>query len=101
MQAAADAEDAGITIEPWDYLFYAEKVRKKKYALDQDELKAYFELDNMIAGSFFMAEQLYGITFTERDDIVRARSDGRRELCRRQIAVHHPAVHQRDLVVEQ
>ena len=54
-----------ITIEPWDYLFYAEKVRKQKYALDQDQLKPYFELNNMIAASFYMAEQLYGLTFTE------------------------------------
>ncbi len=52
-------------IEPWDYLFYAEKVRKQKYALDQDQLKPYFELDNMIAASFYMAEQLYGLSFTE------------------------------------
>jgi peptidyl-dipeptidase Dcp len=52
-------------IEPWDYNFYAEKVRKQKYALDSDQLKPYFELNNMIAGSFFMAEQLYGVTFTE------------------------------------
>ncbi len=52
-------------IEPWDYLFYAEKVRKEKYALDQDQLKPYFELNNMIAASFYMAEQLYGLEFTE------------------------------------
>ena len=54
-----------ITVEPWDYLFYAEKVRKQKYALDQDQLKPYFELNNMIAASFYMAEQLYDLTFTE------------------------------------
>ena len=53
------------TFEPWDYLYYAEKVRKAKYALDQDQLKPYFELNNMIAASFFMAEQLYDLSFTE------------------------------------
>jgi peptidyl-dipeptidase Dcp len=53
------------SFEPWDYLYYAEKVRKAKYDLDQDELKPYFELDNMIAGSFEMAGQLYGLTFNE------------------------------------
>ena len=53
------------TFEPWDYLYYAEKVRKQKYALDQAEVKPYFELDNMIQGSFFMAEQLYGLAFKE------------------------------------
>jgi peptidyl-dipeptidase Dcp len=60
--AKADKVEA---FEPWDYLYYAEKVRKKKYALDQDELKPYFELNNMIAASFYMAEQLYGLTFEE------------------------------------
>jgi len=57
--------DGVKAIEPWDYLYYAEKVRKQKYALDQDELKPYFELNNMIAASFYMAEQLYGLTFHE------------------------------------
>lgn len=65
MQAVAKKERANLTIEPWDYLFYAEKVRKAKYALDQAEIKPYFELNNMIAASFFMAEQLYGLTFKE------------------------------------
>jgi peptidyl-dipeptidase Dcp len=65
MQAIAAAEGQPITIEPWDYLHYAEKVRKAKYALDTNELKAYFELDNMIAASYYMAERLYGVTFTE------------------------------------
>lgn len=65
MQAAATQEGAAITIEPWDYLYYAEKVRKAKYALDTNELKAYFALENMIAASYYMAERLYGLTFTE------------------------------------
>jgi peptidyl-dipeptidase Dcp len=51
--------------EPWDYLYYAEKVRKAKYDLDEAELKPYFELGNMIAASQWMAEKLYGLTFTE------------------------------------
>ena len=54
---------AGHDIEPWDYLYYAEKVRKQKYDLDQNELKPYFELNNVRAGSFHMAERLYGFTF--------------------------------------
>ncbi len=58
-------KDGVKTFEPWDYLYYAEKVRKAKYAVNQDELKQYFELDNMIAASFFMAEQLYDLSFTE------------------------------------
>ncbi|RZJ03882.1 MAG: M3 family peptidase [Brevundimonas sp.] len=54
---------AGHDIEPWDYLYYAEKVRKAKYDLDQNELKPYFELNNVRAGSFEMARRLYGFTF--------------------------------------
>jgi peptidyl-dipeptidase Dcp len=65
MAKIAKREGAKITIEPWDYLFYSEKVRKQKYALDQDQLKPYFELNNMIAASFFMAEKLYDLEFTE------------------------------------
>ncbi len=54
-----------LTIEPWDYNHYAEKVRKAKYALDEEEVKAYFALDNMIDASFFMAGELYGLEFAE------------------------------------
>lgn len=58
-------KDKVASFEPWDYLYYAEKVRKAKYALDQAELKPYFELGNMIQAAFWMAERLYGLTFTE------------------------------------
>ncbi len=58
-------DEKTAAFEPWDYLHYAEKVRKKKYDLDQTEVTPYFELDNMIAASFFMAGQLYGLAFTE------------------------------------
>ncbi len=62
---AAKEKKTTITIEPWDYLFYAEKVRKAKYAIDQDELKPYFELGSMIAAAFHMADRLYGLAFEE------------------------------------
>jgi peptidyl-dipeptidase Dcp len=65
MRKVAAREGAPATIEPWDYLHYAEKVRKQKYDLDQEQLRPYFELGNMIAGSFWMAERLYGLSFTE------------------------------------
>ena len=65
MQKIADREPGKPKIAPWDYLYYAEKVRKAKYDLDQNELKPYFELRKMIEGAFFMAEQLYGLTFRE------------------------------------
>jgi peptidyl-dipeptidase Dcp len=65
-EVASMQELAGKTpIEPWDYLYYAEKVRKAKYDLAEDELKPYFELGNMISAAFWMAEQLYGLTFLE------------------------------------
>ena len=65
MQAIAAREGGAITIEPWDYLFYAEKVRKARYDLDQAQLKPYFELNNMVAGALWSAEQRYDIRFTE------------------------------------
>ena len=65
MQAIAAKEGAAITIEPWDYLFYAEKVRKARYDLDQAQLKPYFELNNMVAAALWSAEQRYDIKFTE------------------------------------
>ncbi|KAF0181854.1 MAG: peptidyl-dipeptidase Dcp [Caulobacteraceae bacterium] len=65
MQAIASRERPRVTIEPWDYLFYAEKVRKARYNLDQAELKPYFELNNMINASFYMAGRLYGLEFKE------------------------------------
>lgn len=65
MQAIADAQGAGITIAPWDYRFYAEKVRKAKYDLDQAEIKPYFQLDNMIDAMFDAAGKLYDLDFKE------------------------------------
>jgi peptidyl-dipeptidase Dcp len=65
MQAIADAEGAGVRIEPWDYRFYQEKVRKSRFDLDQAELKPYFELNNMIQGSLWAANRLYGLNFKE------------------------------------
>lgn len=55
---------AGHEIEPWDYLYYLEKVRKERYDLDQNDLKPYFELNAMKRGMFYMAERLYGMVFT-------------------------------------
>ena len=65
MQQVADAEGTGITIAPWDYRFYAEKVRKAKYDLDAAEIKPYFKLDNMVDAMFDAAGKLYGMTFTD------------------------------------
>ena len=68
MQALADKEGAGIKIEPWDYYYYAEKVRKDKFDLNEDEVRAYFSLDNVREGIFSMANRLYGVKFTELPD---------------------------------
>ncbi|MEM8694820.1 MAG: M3 family metallopeptidase [Pseudomonadota bacterium] len=65
MQAIADAEGAGITIAPWDYRFYAEKVRQAQYSIDEAEIRPYFQLENMINGMFYMAERLWDLEFTE------------------------------------
>jgi peptidyl-dipeptidase Dcp len=65
LQEVARRESPGLVIEPWDYLYYAEKVRKEKYDIDQAELKPYFQLDEMIEASFWMANKLYGLSFTE------------------------------------
>ena len=68
MQALADKEKAGIKIEPWDYYYYSEKVRKAKYDLDENEVRQYFALDSVLSGVFYMADRLYGIKFTKMDD---------------------------------
>lgn len=65
MQALADKEGAGIKIEPWDYRYYAEKVRKAKYDLDQNDVKPYLQLDKMREAVFWVAGQLYGFQFKE------------------------------------
>lgn len=69
MQALADKEGAGITIEPWDYRFYAEKVRKAKYDLDEGQVKPYLELDNILHGAFYAAGRLYDLDYKEVKDV--------------------------------
>ena len=64
MQAVADAEGLGITIEPWDYRYYAEKVRKAKYDLESDEVKQYLQLDKLREAMFFVAGELFDFEFT-------------------------------------
>jgi peptidyl-dipeptidase Dcp len=67
MQKIADAGKAGIRIEPWDYRYYAEKVRKAKYDLDETELTPYLQLENLREGMFYMAKELFGFTFKPVD----------------------------------
>jgi peptidyl-dipeptidase Dcp len=63
MQKLADAEKAGIRIEPWDYRYYAEKVRKEKYDLDETQITPYLQLENLREGMFYMARELFGFSF--------------------------------------
>jgi peptidyl-dipeptidase Dcp len=63
MQAIADKGNAGIKIEPWDYRFYAEKVRQAKYSLDSDDVKQYLQLDKLREAMFFVAGELFNFDF--------------------------------------
>ena len=69
MQAIADKEGANIKIESWDWWYYAEKLRKEKYDLDEAEIKPYFSLDATKEGIFYVVEKLYGLKFIKRDDL--------------------------------
>jgi peptidyl-dipeptidase Dcp len=64
MQTVANELGDNITIEPWDYRYYAEKVRKKKYDLDSDEVKQYLQLDKLTEAMFFTAGELFNYKFT-------------------------------------
>jgi peptidyl-dipeptidase Dcp len=70
IQAVIDAQKGGFALQPWDWDFYAEQVRRAKYALNDAEIKPFFELNNVLEnGVFYAAHLLYGISFKERKDI--------------------------------
>ena len=70
IQKVIDAHQAGFALQPWDWDFYHEQVRKAKYEIDDAQVKPYFELNSVLEnGVFYAATQLYGITFKERKDI--------------------------------
>src|SRR5688572_5401394 len=69
LAALAASEGDNFAIEPWDWRYYAEKLRKAKHNLNEAELKPYFELDRMIAAAFDTAKRLFGISFAERTDL--------------------------------
>lgn len=81
LQAMIDKEQAakgepGFQLEPWDWAYYAEKVRQERYDFDESQLKPYFEMKNVLEnGVFFAANQLYGISFKERTDLPKYRED--------------------------
>ncbi len=71
IQDMIDAQHGGFTMEPWDWDFYHERLRKAKYDLDDSQIKPYFELNSVLQNRkvFYAANQLYGITFKERHDL--------------------------------
>ncbi len=69
LQAMIKKEGGNFKLQPWDWWYYAEKLRKAKYDLDDEALRPYFKLENVRKGAFEVATKLYGITFTERPDI--------------------------------
>ena len=69
MQAIADKEGAGVKIAPWDYRYYAEKVRKARFDLDQNEVKPYLQLDKLRDGMFWMAGRLFDFHFSPITDV--------------------------------
>lgn len=69
MQTIADKENAGIKIEPWDYWYYAGKVKEERYALNENDIRPYLQLENARDGMFWVATQLYGVTFEKLSGI--------------------------------
>jgi peptidyl-dipeptidase Dcp len=77
LQAMIREEGGGFGLEPWDWWYYAEKVKKARYDLDDTALRPYFQLEKVRDGAFMVANKLYGITFTERADIPKYNDDVR------------------------
>lgn len=71
MQAYVDAHGGGFKIAPWDYYFYAEKVKNERFNLSESEMRQYFSLDNVLKGLFYCAEKLYGIKMVPMPDAPR------------------------------
>lgn len=69
MQKVVDAEGGNFKIQPWDYRYYAEKVRKEKYDLDQNEVKQYLQLDKLREGMFWVAGELFDLKFVQVNDV--------------------------------
>ena len=69
MQAIADREGNGVKIASWDWFYYAEKLRQEKYALNEEELRPYFQMENVREGIFALANKLWGINFTKLENM--------------------------------
>ena len=71
LQAMIRKQGQNFKLEPWDWRYYAEKVKQARYDLDENEVREYFTLENVREGAFYVANKLYGLTFEERKDIPR------------------------------
>ncbi len=69
LQEMIQKDGAGFRLEPWDWRYYTEKVRKARYDLDEQELRPYFQLERVREGAFYVANKLYGITFVPRPEL--------------------------------
>ena len=69
LQKAVLAEGGNFKLAAWDWRYYAEKVRKTRFDVDEAEIKPYLQLDNVIAAAFDVADKLFGVTFKERKDL--------------------------------
>lgn len=77
LQKLAAEEGENFTIAPWDWRYYAEKLRKRRFDFDEAAIKPYLQLENMIEAAFFTANRLFGLTFCERKDIPLYHKDAR------------------------
>ncbi len=75
LQALIDEEGGHFKLEPWDWWYYTEKLKKARYDLDEEMLKPYFELNNVRDGAFYLANKLYGLQFVERHDVPKYHKD--------------------------
>lgn len=101
IQAAIDHQNGRFALAPYDWLFYSEQVRKSKFDLDENQVRPYFKLEAVLQdGVFYAANQLYGITFTERHDIPVYQADVRvfevREANGRPLALFYTDYFKRD-----
>ncbi len=74
-QELINKEGGKFKLEPWDWWYYSEKIKKAKYDLDDEITRPYFKIDNVMEGMFYVANQLYGLTFTKRDDLPKYHPD--------------------------
>lgn len=75
LTAFAHKRDGLETLQKWDFAYYSEKLRQEKFQIDDDKLKPYFKLEEVVKGAFQVANMLYGLTFLERDDIQKYHKD--------------------------